>query len=1375
MTNPQNIILDFNIRKEYDYADNNPEMLSRLLVSITLLTLITDTPITAYAAVGNGNNGAESKKFEVTTESADAEASLQYLMSVIDVPIIYAVDEVRGVKVNPLNGTFTPEEALNALVKNTDLTVIHEKVSGIWLVKNTQLQTNGHTISVDGSTSDNKPKTIENMTTQNNRNNNPINRFMRGIGTLLFAGASVTATAQDDATDEENVFNMSPFIIQSSEESGYVATSSLAGSRIKADLSEIGSAISVYTEEFMEDIAATDTETLLSYTLNTEVGGFRGNFVNPTGEGIESANLDQPHLNTRVRGLTRADNTLNYYRTDVPWDGYIIRRVDIQRGANSVLFGLGSPAGIINATKIEAEFDTRGEVQVRFDEFGSYRLVGDYNAEIIEDQLAVRVAILNEDRQYQQDPAFEDRERTFVTFTWQPDFLNTDSSNFQLKGSFETGSIESNRPRNIAPTDRLTPWLMPTSESGFGDGTNVSGVDFRNIGNFGWNRGAFDQFVQDGIQTTGNEGFNPWLASTFDGPEPLYLYNADGTLDLITEKNSLDRLGWFYTEDLFDDGVTAAIFNDGRASSDGTSIERHIPHPIQHTINGKQRAATDLALPFAGFWQDSSFTDTTYFDFFNNLIDGDGKREYKDFDIYELEINHTFFDNKVGYNAGYFKQEYDTAFYSILGNVFTPGITVDVGALDRTATGNNRVPNPRFGEVVVREDNASGNISTQERESARFQAFLRHDFTKEDNSFWRRLLGSHDLVGIVQNRKLDQQRDNFPLTGAGRDYLFNRTESVPDASTPGPGSRFAEYSRNLGNPTPNSYFYLNANADYTGISQIQADLNSIPNGLQNIFGFDARPLPGFDAVAATVPWTSWFGIDAAEGGDFQSRNPENYVGWRDVGQYTFVSALAGDAEREYLTTTKNFFTEDVDSIAGVWTGRWLNGGIVGMYGWRRDEVVETWYEHDYRDDGPTFNLATDRNSRDTEVESRNWSVKANLTYLAGLSGRMPFDIHVLYSEGQVQTPDPSRVDVFGRTLPNATGDNEDISVMLTSADGRWSFRATKYETIVKNAISSASVNNQKFRVQQVLQQGAFRAGLIETDAQNYTAPWLTLSPSAAAAGFDNEADYRRQVMAPAWREFERGLFEDFPLTQGWYISEFQPGDQTAPQILFPDNATIVEDTISEGWEFEFVGNPTDNWNLAINVSQTDAIRDNLPGDEFGAVVEYIVAEMQGPAGEIPIWWFAGPGVGTWLDPFLGELTKAQALNGSTQPEIREWKANIITNYSFNGGKFDGFGVGGAYRYEDAQIYGYGISENEDGSTNVDISRGFADDARNTIDLWVSYRRPLTDKIDWRVQLNIFNAFADDELVPLHLNPDGSFGRMGIRPGTSWQITNTFSF
>ncbi|MEQ9825618.1 MAG: TonB-dependent receptor plug domain-containing protein [Puniceicoccaceae bacterium] len=1178
----------------------------------------------------------------------------------------------------------------------------------------------------------------------------------------------VMAFAQDTGADEEEVYILSPFEITAADEDGYLATSSLAGTRISADLSDIGSAISVYTEEFLEDVGATDNETLLSYSLNTEVGGFRGNFINATSEGIENQNLESPNNNTRIRGLTAADNTLNYYLTDIPWDSYIVRRVDIQRGANSVLFGLGSPAGIINATTVGAEFDTFGKIVARVDEHGSGRLNLDYNREVIENTLAVRIALLKDDRKFQQDPAFEDTKRGFASFTWAPEALNSSSTSFRVKASFESGESTSNRPRMVAPIDRLSMWLAPTSSSGFGG-------EWANLKDYGYNQTAYNQY-DDYLAGAGEVNFRPWNAMFSDGITPLVLWEGD-TFTHITEVSSNDRGSWFYNTTMADAGATEAVPNDGSADfSNGTSVQRNLKHPAQTTLNGIAQAASGLNLPYAGFWKDSSLTSTHHFDFFNKLIDGDSKRELKDWDYWELDITQTFLNNKLGYSLGAFQQDYQTEFYAALGNVFAPGITVDIGEWDRTSQPGARVRNPNLGRVLVRDANSGGRMSNSSRESVRLQAFLRHDFTENSESLLSRILGKHDLVAVGQNRKLDRKSSSFELLGMSREYLLNRAESVrPLADLPPPGSRLAEYNRTLGSTSPDHVFYLSANPDYSSIGNIGTHLKDLPHGTHAIAGFDATPLPGFTAAMAAMPWAdSPFGSHETE--RFQAENPEYYRGWQNsIGDYYIANAYQSDADREYLTTVKNFFTEDLDSIAAVWTGRWFNGGLVGMYGWRQDDVTETWYEHDFRLDGPHVDVAGNRSERSTTVESNNWSLKANLTYLAGMSGRLPFDVHVLYSEGEVQTPDPTRVDVFGRTLPNSTGNTEDLSLMITSADNKWSFRATRYETIVKNGISGASVNSQKYRVQQVLQQGAFRAGLIETGQQSYTADWLELSPSAEAAGFTTEADYRVQVMAPAWREFERGLWEQFPLTRSWYRSEFQPGDQVAPQILFPDNATLVEDSISKGWEFEFVGNITKNWNLAVNASKTEAIRDNLPGDEFGAVVDYIVEAMQGPAGEVPIWWFTGPGMGSHLAPFLGELTKAKALNGSAQPEIRKWKGNVITNYNFRNGRFDGFGIGGAYRYEDSQIYSYGLSLDAEGNTKVHLDQTFEDDARHTFDFWVTYNRPLTDKVDWRIQLNIYNAFGSNELVPLHRNPDGSIGLQGIKEGMSWAVTNTFSF
>ena len=218
-------------------------------------------------------------------------------------------------------------------------------------------------------------------------------------------------------------------------------------------------------------------------------------------------------------------------------------------------------------------------------------------------------------------------------------------------------------------------------------------------------------------------------------------------------------------------------------------------------------------------------------------------------------------------------------------------------------------------------------------------------------------------------------------------------------------------------------------------------------------GFDATAIAGFDSAAASQRWTgSPYQSEHVLGSPrYQSQNPANYLGWTDqIGTYRIANAYRSEEDREYLTRVRNFFTEDVDSLAGVWTARWWDESLVTMFGIRRDRVTETWYEHDFREDGLEVDVVSNRSTRSTTVESRSGSLKLNVTRLAGLSGKLPFDVHLLYAIGEVQTPDPRLVDVFGRTLPNSTGDTEDASIMITSADRRWSFRATHYRTAVEN-------------------------------------------------------------------------------------------------------------------------------------------------------------------------------------------------------------------------------------------------------------------------------------------------------------------------------------
>jgi len=70
---------------------------------------------------------------------------------------------------------------------------------------------------------------------------------------------------------------MEPFTVTAGEDKGYTATSTLAGTRVRTDLKDISSSISVVTDQFLKDTGATNNQALLTYSANTEVAGLNKN------------------------------------------------------------------------------------------------------------------------------------------------------------------------------------------------------------------------------------------------------------------------------------------------------------------------------------------------------------------------------------------------------------------------------------------------------------------------------------------------------------------------------------------------------------------------------------------------------------------------------------------------------------------------------------------------------------------------------------------------------------------------------------------------------------------------------------------------------------------------------------------------------------------------------------------------------------------------------------------------------------------------------------------------------------------------------------------------------------------------------------------
>src|ERR1700691_5562720 len=107
--------------------------------------------------------------------------------------------------------------------------------------------------------------------------------------------ATTTPTTTAATPSDEEAVVLSPFVVDAAEEKGsYKANSTLAGTRVRTDLSDVASALTVVTAQFLQYTGATGTMDLLVYTPNTEVAGLNGNFSGVAGNSTFSENLLTP-------------------------------------------------------------------------------------------------------------------------------------------------------------------------------------------------------------------------------------------------------------------------------------------------------------------------------------------------------------------------------------------------------------------------------------------------------------------------------------------------------------------------------------------------------------------------------------------------------------------------------------------------------------------------------------------------------------------------------------------------------------------------------------------------------------------------------------------------------------------------------------------------------------------------------------------------------------------------------------------------------------------------------------------------------------------------------------------------------------------------
>lgn len=287
------------------------------------------------------------------------------------------------------------------------------------------------------------------------------------ISSIAWSQATPASAERDSAstrtsasTRDDEAVVLSPFEVSEDRDLGYAATRTMSGTRLNSRIEDLASSISIVTKQQLLDTAAIDINDVFVYEGNTEGtrqftdyeivnGGASGDvFVDKTGTNPAAAN--------RIRGLGQANTAMNGFEitANVPVDTYNLDSIEISRGPNSNIFGLGNPSGSVNLLVGQANANRRiTRVRVRGDSFGGFRTEGQYNIPVKKDVFGIAVYGVYQDKGFKQKPAYDRTGRETIAAVFRP-FRRT-----TIRAWFENYQNVNSLPNSMTPRDLVSQWI----------------------------------------------------------------------------------------------------------------------------------------------------------------------------------------------------------------------------------------------------------------------------------------------------------------------------------------------------------------------------------------------------------------------------------------------------------------------------------------------------------------------------------------------------------------------------------------------------------------------------------------------------------------------------------------------------------------------------------------------------------------------------------------------------------------------------------------------------------------------------------------------------------------------------------------------------
>ena len=529
------------------------------------------------------------------------------------------------------------------------------------------------------------------------------------------------ATAPAGTSSEDTVV-LSPFEV-SSQGRGYYASSTMSGTRLNSRVEDLASSISVVTKEQMADFALLDINDIFLYEAGTEgIGTYTEFSVDRNGSPVD--NSLNPNTANRVRGVGAANLSFANFETSgrMPIDPSILDAVEISRGPNSTVFGLGNAAGTVNMAPASANLSrNRSQASMRFDDWGGYRASLDLNRVLLPRTLALRGGAVFQHDAFTRKPSGTNTKRLNGMVRYQP-FRRT-----TLSASHFYYHIKGNRPNTTPPRDAITGWIK--------------------AGRPTWNP-AFAQAKINGQVVPGNftaTTLPPYFASNNMRDQSVLFIATDGSI---------------------------GYWGPGRATSAATPATPNQNIVIVNTTPEQIRATQPL------FSSDPSVTSKAIYDW-SHVNLAAMNRLNETVNVTHLQAEQIVVDSPrhmLAVQAGYFREAGRRDNRGLYGTAGSSGATGFLH-MDVNETMVDGSPNPFFLRPYVAFWNTKGiRQDPFERETYRGQLAYKLDLREEKSPL--RWLGLHQFVGYAE------YKENRSRTTIFRDaILSNHAWLAPEAGT----------------------------------------------------------------------------------------------------------------------------------------------------------------------------------------------------------------------------------------------------------------------------------------------------------------------------------------------------------------------------------------------------------------------------------------------------------------------------------------------------------------------------------------------------------------------------------------------------------------